>query len=196
MIDTEEVKLFFDELAPMWDAHMIIDDEIVATIMNNAGVREGASVLDVASGTGVLIPYYLARGVSSITAIDLSPRMTEIAEAKFADMPDVKVLCGDVETFYPDEGFDSIVVYNAFPHFPDPDRLIRHLTGLLKPGGFLTIAHGMSRDAVNAHHGPRCRGVTNGLMAAEELSSIFVKYLDVTTVISNDRMYQVAGRLV
>lgn len=35
--------------------------------------------------------------------------------------------------------------------------------------------------------------VSNGLMEAKDLSDIFSKYLQVTTVISNDEMYQVVG---
>jgi len=87
------------------------------------------------------------------------------------------------------------VVYNAFPHFPDPERLIKNLSGLLKPGGTLTVAHGMSREKIDAHHHGSAHHVSNGLMTAEDLASIFKEYLTVTTMISNDRMYQVVGQL-
>ncbi|MBR5732708.1 MAG: class I SAM-dependent methyltransferase, partial [Lachnospiraceae bacterium] len=93
----------------------------------------------------------------------------------------------------PDTLFDRILVYNAFPHFPDGDRLIAHLTTLLAPGGTLSVAHGMSRDAINAHHSGRAKAVSVGLMSETELAEIFSKYLKVTTVISNSEMYQVAG---
>ena len=64
----------------------------------------------------------------------------------------------------------------------------------MKPGGTLTVAHGMSREKIDAHHrGTACR-VSNGLMSAEELSAIFAGHLTVSTVISDDRMYQVTGR--
>ena len=39
-----------------------------------------------------------------------------------------------------------IVVYNAFPHFPEPARLIKRLCSLLKEGGYLeTDANGFLR---------------------------------------------------
>ena len=195
MIETKEVIAFFDRLAPGWDAELIRNDEIISTILYNATVIEGKDVLDVACGTGVLIPDYLKRDVASVTGIDISPKMAEIARAKFSQ-PEVTILCGDVETADFGKQFDCIVVYNAFPHFPDPERLIRTLSGLLKPGGTLTVAHGMSREKIDAHHHGAASHVSNGLMPVEQLAAIFEKYLTVTTTISNDRMYQVVGKKV
>ena len=195
MIETKEVIEFFDRLAPQWDADMVRNDAIINTILDNAAVTEGKDVLDVACGTGVLIPDYLKRDVASVTGIDISPKMAEIARAKFSQ-PEVTILCGDVETADFGKQFDCIVVYNAFPHFPDPERLIRTLSGLLKPGGTLTVAHGMSREKIDAHHHGTASHVSNGLMPVEQLAAIFEKYLTVTTTISNDRMYQVVGKKV
>ena len=193
MIDSKEVIAFFDRLAPDWDAEMIRSDEIIAAILDKAEVSAGKDVLDVATGTGVLIGDYLARGVASVTGIDISPNMARIAQGKYPQ-ENVKILCGDVERTDFDRLFDCIVVYNAFPHFPDPARLIARLAALLKPGGTLTVAHGMSREKIDArHHGAASR-VSNGLMPAEELSEIFAAHLTVTAVISDDRMYQVVGK--
>ncbi|MBP5325336.1 MAG: class I SAM-dependent methyltransferase, partial [Pseudobutyrivibrio sp.] len=89
--------------------------------------------------------------------------------------------------------FDSIVIYNAFPHFRDADSLIRFLSGNLKMGGRLTVAHGMSREKIDAHHNGHAKDVSNGLMEADKLAELFSKYLEVSTVISDDRMYQVVG---
>ena len=193
MIETKEVVEFFDRLAPGWDAEMVRSDEIIRTILDNAGVTAGKNVLDVACGTGVLIPDYLERNVASVTGIDISPKMAEIARSKFPQ-ESVTILCGDVETAAFDRQFDCVVVYNAFPHFPDPERLIRTLARLLVPGGALTVAHGMSREKIDAHHHGTASHVSNGLMPADDLAVIFGKHLTVTTVISDERMYQVVGK--
>ena len=194
MIDQKDVIAFFDKQAANWDAELIRSDEKIRKILTGAGIGAGSKVLDVACGTGVLIPDYLERGVSSVTAIDISPEMIRIAGNKYPEKGGkVRLLCGDVETTDVGDGYDAIMVYNAFPHFPDPVRLIRHLSGLLRTGGTLTIAHGASRKVIDAHHlGPASK-VSNGLMPAEELAEIFSSFLKVTLVISDDQMYQVTG---
>jgi len=192
-MEKKDIIEFFDRCAPTWDADMIKNDVIIGKILDNAEVGEGMSVLDVACGTGVMFDYYLQRNVASVTGIDIAPEMAKIAAGKYADCPRVRVLCGDVEE-YPFEGlFDRIVVYNAFPHFPKPKRLIKRLAGLLKEGGRLTIAHGMSREAIDGHHSGAASKVSNGLMTADSLKKLFDPHFDVEIVISNSRMYQVSG---
>jgi demethylmenaquinone methyltransferase/2-methoxy-6-polyprenyl-1,4-benzoquinol methylase len=186
----EDIVEFFDRLAPQWDADMIRDDGIINKILDIAGVRTRADVLDVACGTGVLFPDYLARNVGSLTAIDISPEMARIAQSKF---PEVQVVCGDVETANFGKKFDCIVVYNAFPHFPDPENLIKVLSDLLKPGGTLTVAHGMSRAQIDHHHEGTASKVSVGLMHEDALAAIFAKYVTVTEKISDDKMYAVCG---
>ena len=189
-MEKKDIIEFFDQCAPQWDAEMIRDNDIIASILGNAGVKPGVHVLDVACGTGVLFPDYLERGVASVTAIDISPEMAKIAAAKF---PTVKVLCGDVEETKFDRKFDVVMVYNAFPHFPDPARLIAVLSNLVKPGGKLSIAHGMSRAALTHHHSGKASTVSIDLLPADQLAALFAPYFDVDVVISDDRMYQVAG---
>jgi len=105
----------------------------------------------------------------------------------------VQVVCGDVEEAVFDGKFDRIVVYNAFPHFPEPKRLIKTLAGLLKEDGRLTVAHGMSREAIDNHHSGSASKVSNGLMTADSLKKIFDAHFEVEVMISNRQMYQVSG---
>ena len=192
-MEKQAVIDFFDRCAPTWDAEMIKSDVIIGKILDHAEVGAGQDVLDVACGTGVMFPYYLERGVASVTGIDISPEMAKIAAGKYADHSVVQVICGDVEETSFDRKFDRIVVYNAFPHFPKPKRLIKRLAGLLKEGGRLTIAHGASRAAIDNHHSGSASKVSNGLMAADSLKKLFDPYFDVEIMISNSHMYQVSG---
>lgn len=189
-LDKKDVIAFFDGQADHWDADMIRHEDVIAKILDQAGVSPGLRVLDVACGTGVLFPDYEKRGVTDLTAIDISPEMVKIARQKF---PRVTVLCGDVEEARFPEPFDLIMIYNAFPHFPDPERLVKKLAGLLKPGGRLCIAHGMSRQAIDSHHTGSAKKVSVGLMEAGDLASLLGRYFSVDVVISDSRMYQVSG---
>ena len=188
-----DVIEFFDRCAPTWDAEMIKSDAIIGKILDNAEVAAGQDILDVACGTGVMFPYYLERGAASVTGIDISPEMAKIAAGKYADEPKIQVVCGDVEETQFDRKFDRIVVYNAFPHFPKPKRLIKTLAGLLKEDGRLTIAHGASREAIDGHHSGAASKVSNGLMAAVSLKKLFDPHFKVEIMISNRQMYQVSG---
>jgi len=191
----ESVIEFFDRYAPSWDAGMIKSDEKIARILAAAGVTEGSRVLDVACGTGVIIPYYLALGASEIIGVDISPKMAEIAARKFSGQPRVKIVNADVETLEYSKEFTAVVVYNAFPHFPDPEALIAKLVSFLAPGGRLIIAHGMSRLQINGHHKQAASEVSLGLMTIRELSAIMKKYLTVTAKVSNKEVYYCCGEL-
>ena len=192
-MEKKDIIAFFDRCAPFWDADMIKSDRIIGKILDNAEVGPDMDILDVACGTGVLFDYYLERNVASVTGIDIAPKMAEIAQGKYADNPKVEVICGDVEEYAFSRKFDRVVVYNAFPHFPYPKRLIKVLAGLLKEGGRLTVAHGMSREAIDNHHSGAASKVSNGLMTAESLKKIFDAHFTVEVVVSNDYMYQVGG---
>ena len=192
-MDKKDVIAFFDRCAPTWDAEMIKNDTVIEKILDNAEVGPDMDVLDVACGTGVMFDYYLNRGVASVTGIDIAPVMAKIAAEKYSGESRVQVICGDVEEFSFDRKFDRIVVYNAFPHFPYPKRLIKILASLLKEDGRLTVAHGMSREAIDNHHSGSASKVSNGLMSAENLKRIFDAHFHVEVVISNRHMYQVSG---
>ena len=187
--DKKTVIEFFDDFAPRWDNEPIADAEIINTILDNARIVKGVNVLDVACGTGVLFPFYLERNVN-ITAVDLSPEMVKIAKSKF---PQANVICGDAEEISFDTTFDCIMIYNAFPHFPNPQTLIENLSNCLSVGGKLTIAHGMSKKELDEVHKKSAGRVSNILPESEELASLLSPYFYVDITISNDKMYLVTG---
>ena len=188
-----DVIEFFDRCAPNWDADQIPKDAIINRILDNSNVGANLDVLDVACGTGVLFPFYLQRNVRSVTGIDISHEMARLAAEKHRDVENIRVICGDVEETRFDRQFDTVMVYNAFPHFPDPERLIATLASLLKEGGRLTVAHSASREQIDDHHKGPASKVSNGLMYADELKMLFEPFFDVDIMISNQEMYQVSG---
>ena len=189
-MDKKKIIQFFDQCASWWDDDMIRNEDIICKIFDNCEIDQNSKVLDVACGTGVLFEDYLKRNVSSLTGIDISSEMVKVAKSKY---PSIPVLCEDVETMKFDEKFNRIMVYNAFPHFSNPKRLIEHLSSLLSDDGLLSIAHSMSREALLEHH-KRAQDVSIDLLEISELVELFKPYFNIKIAISNDKMYQIVGQ--
>mgnify|MGYP003734298467 CR=1 FL=1 len=192
IMNKQNIIEFFDRLAPNWDDGVHRDDNVINTILDNAGITEKVSVLDVGCGTGVLISDYLKRSAAQVTGIDISEKMIKIAKEKFPD-PRVLFICGDAETIRFGKTFDCCVIYNAFPHFPEPYSLIKNLAASVKQGGKLTIAHGSSRESIDRHHMEHAGSVSLKLMSDDELASLLAPYFDISVNISNSRMQQIVG---
>lgn len=190
----ESVIEFFDRLAPTWDDELEVDPDKISFILDKAGVGPGSKVLDVACGTGVLFPFYAQRDAAQVTAVDISPKMAELAADKTAD-PRFQVICGDIEALTPTEKFDCCVVYNAFPHFPDPERLINRLAGWLRPGGRLTVAHGMGLHDLDHHHAGHAAKVSRKMLSVQALAELFAHRFQVDTALSDEGKYVVSGTL-
>lgn len=191
-MNKQDVIAFFDQCAPSWDANMARNEPVIQKILDNAGIQAGVDVLDVACGTGVLFPDYLQRHVRSITGVDISPEMVRRAKNKFPQ-ENVHILCADIETVHLDQQFDCCMVYNAFPHFPDPGNLIQMLAGYLKRGGRLSVAHGMSREKLDHHHAGAANHVSIHLLSEDALALLMEPYFDIDIIISDAEMYQVSG---
>ena len=189
-MNKETIKEFFDNFASTWDNEPIAEKQILDIILDNADVKENINVLDVACGTGVLFPFYLERNVKSITAVDLSPEMVKIAKSKF---PQADVICGDAENISFQKQFDVIMIYNAFPHFPEPQQVIENLAKYIKDGGRFCIAHGLSKKKLDEIHMKSAGKVSNILPECEELAKLLSPYFNVDITISDNQMYQVSG---
>lgn len=187
----KEIIEFFDAWAPLWDERMVINKEVIQIILNCAGVKAGKDVLDVACGTGVMIPFYQNRNVKSITGIDISPEMVKIAKGKF-EKDGVKFICANAANYDYEKKYDCIIIYNAFPHFDEPDQLMKRLSSCLRPGGTLSVCHGMSREKIIEHH-ENVSHVSHLLPEAEQMKELMGRYLKVSDVISDEKMYLVCG---
>jgi demethylmenaquinone methyltransferase/2-methoxy-6-polyprenyl-1,4-benzoquinol methylase len=190
----EAVATFFDNLAPQWDDNLVIDDVKINFILDIAGVHTGTTVLDVACGTGVLFPYYLSRNISKVTGVDLSHEMVDFALRKAKDQR-IQVFCGDIETIDILGLYDCCVVYNSFPHFSNPTKLIEKLAEWIKPNGRLTVAHSMSMEDLKRCHNGEASKISIELLPIPDLKEIFSKWFDVNVAISDDEKYIVSGSL-
>ena len=195
-MNEKDVIEFFDSVAPNWDAGMIRDDEKIRHILNVAGVCEGCRVLDVATGTGVLIPDYLERNVEKIVAFDISPNMIAVAKQKFQNESKVELQCTGIEGLRWEEPFDCAIIYDAFPHFMDVKGLVERLANVIRPGGRLTIAHDRGIDQLNMHHSGAAKKVSNDMITTGEMAELLEMHFVVDYQQSEEEIYIVSGRRI
>ena len=193
-MDRKEVISFFDSCAESWDADMVKVQWKIDKILDIADITEGKSVLDIACGTGVLIPDYINRKVSRCVGIDISRNMIEIASDKFREHRNISLVCADAECFDFGEKFDCAVIYNAFPHFINHTNLFVNILNHLNENGRITVAHGMSREALIKHHSDRAKKVSSILPEADELAEIMKPFFEVDTKISTNEIYIISGK--
>lgn len=189
-MDKNQIISFFDAAAEKWDSIQERNENAISFILDKGGITEGVKVLDVASGTGVLFPDYIKRG-AQVTGIDISGEMAEKAKAKF---PDIEFIVADAEEYSFSGKYDAVMIYNAFPHFPDPERLIKNLSQVLTAGGRLTIAHGISEEELERCHATVAKDVSLPLPEKEKLGEMMSELFEVDTMISDSEKYIVSGK--
>lgn len=105
-----------------------------------ACAQASGDVLDLAAGTGRDLPQLTARtDVTSVTAIDLSPAMLDLARQR-SDLAEVPVryeVAGAADLPLESEGFDSVVAALAMDVLPDPAAVLSEVARVLRPDGQL-----------------------------------------------------------
>lgn len=153
-------RSFFDKLAPVWD-----DNEIRSTprrinkILDLIGIEKGFRVLDLGTGTGVLLPYLAERvgKKGKITAVDYSEGMLLRAKEKFSGLyPKPEFLNKDFETENLEGEYDRILLYCVYPHLHTPYDTLKWLRSVnLAYGGIIVIAFPNNEEFVNSIHKER-----------------------------------------
>lgn len=145
---------YFNSVADRWDIMCTHDTSRIEKILDLVKIPAGSRILDVGTGTGVLIPFLCSRTGKngSITAIDYAERMVEIARGRHS-FCNVRFIAGDVMNFSFEKGcFDIVICYSMFPHFADKKYAVNRLAGLLSEGGRLAVCHSQSRQEINSIH--------------------------------------------
>ena len=123
-------------------------------IVELAGIRPTDRVLDVATGTGVVVRALAGgpRPGGGIVGVDLSDGMLDKAREKArAAGFDIAFVKTDAEALdLPDKSFDVVLSLFGLMHFPHPDTAVAQMFRVLKPGGRVVIGVGSSpaRDSL------------------------------------------------
>lgn len=105
---------------------------------------QGATVLDVACGTGDLTQAFARAGAGKVIGLDYTPAMLDYARAKSAraggDSAKIQYVHGDAQELpYADHSFDIVSIAFGIRNVADPSKAIREFRRVLRPGGRLVI---------------------------------------------------------
>jgi SAM-dependent methyltransferase len=96
---------------------------------------DASDVLDLGAGTGKLTTRLVERGLG-VVAVDPIPEMLELLSNS---LPDTPALLGTAEDIpLPDDSVDAVLVAQAW-HWFDPERAIKEVARVLRPGGRLGL---------------------------------------------------------
>jgi ubiquinone/menaquinone biosynthesis C-methylase UbiE len=150
-----QLQEYFDQLAPIWDEELTPERlKCLGNIVKELGIKPGYYVLDIGSGTGVLLPFLIAElgGEGKIVALDFSAEMLGQAQAKNFP-PIVSFAQADVLAIpLADNSVDLAICNSVFPHFTDKAKALKEIARVLRNNGRVVICHTMSRAMVNQLH--------------------------------------------
>jgi len=104
-----------------------------------AGTPHGARVLDIGTGPGqLLVALARRRPDLSLTGVDVSAGMIDVAAARLGDRADAVV--GDAGDLpFPDDSFDLVVTSFSLHHWPDVPAAAAEIVRVLRPDGHLGV---------------------------------------------------------
>ena len=166
-------KVFFNQVASGWDEQFVNADlaDFLKTLVPRFNLASGQKVLDLGTGTGVLIPYLVqAVGPSGlIVAVDFAEKMVEICRRKYSGLSNVKIELQNAEELdFPQDYFDAITCFGLFPHIGNKQRALFKMNRVLKRGGKLIIAHALSSHEMKVHHHTVSSAVASDVMPGEK----------------------------
>jgi len=186
---------FFNSVAKNWDNMINVDESKINYLLNKLKIQEDDEILDIGTGTGVLIPFLNERVCTGrIKGVDISEGMLEVAKSKFNHLSNVDFDLVNVEKEELKYQYDKIILYSMYPHLENKTQTISNLVkDSLKEDGILMIAHSDSREFLNNLHRNSDERVHESiLMEINEQKNVFINAgLKVIEAFENDEMYYV-----
>jgi ubiquinone/menaquinone biosynthesis C-methylase UbiE len=165
-----QLQEYFDQLAPAWDKELTPERlGCLVAIIDELGIKHGDNVVDIGSGTGVLVPFLSAKlgSEGKIVALDFSMEMLAQAQAK--DFPPIVGFAQADIIAIPlaNDSMDLAMCNSALPHFSDKGKALKEIARVLRTNGRLVICHTMSRETLNRLHQSIGGMVANDLLPDE-----------------------------
>jgi ubiquinone/menaquinone biosynthesis C-methylase UbiE len=120
--------------------------ERLERIVASGEIVEGAAVLDVGSGTGIMVPLIRKYEPARIYACDLSSAMLGQLSKNYTY---AETILGDVRDLeLPDGSLDVVFVNACYPNIVDKTTAFSNISRMLRPGGRLVISHPLGKSFI------------------------------------------------
>lgn len=162
---------YFDDLAEKWDQGKTPPAAQIRSFIARLQIKTGDTVLDIGTGTGLLIPYIFEYNPAKVVAVDLSARMLQKLSEKYHSRFATKLvpLCSDVHNWnLVDQDAEITICNGVYPHFHDEQLALRQIFRVLKSGGILAINHFNSKEFINSIH----TGIAHKLICQDLLKPV------------------------
>ena len=138
--DEKSIAMFWNKSADTYEeGHQISDKEKWIKILTSfIGENRKISILDIATGTGIIANMLAETGYETVIGTDLSERMMNIAIKHAAEkgLCNVKYCYGNaMELPYEDETFDIVINSRLLWTLTEPEKAVKEWRRVLKKGG-------------------------------------------------------------
>ena len=121
--------------------------ERLKKIVASARIAKGDIVLDVGTGTGILVPLIQEYKPETIFACDLSEVMLAHLQKQY---PYAKTIASDVRDLtMPDQSIDVVFLNACYPNIVDKPRSFEKISRMMKLAGRMVISHPMGRSFID-----------------------------------------------
>lgn len=144
-MNTVSYRNYSGSAAENYQRHFVpaIAEPVSAALLSTAALRQGERVLDVACGTGVVARHAaeLVGPDGTVTGIDLSPDMIDVAEATPAPVaPPIEWHVGDATSLpFPDSSYDVALCQMGLMFIEDRGAAVAEMHRVIAPGGRVVV---------------------------------------------------------
>jgi SAM-dependent methyltransferase len=142
--DLDPTRRFSDRVEDYVRTRPDYPDAAIDWVLSETGLGEGATVVDLGSGTGLLARSFLDRGLS-VVGVEPNQAMRGAGERELARYESFRSVEGRAEaTGLPDRSADLVTAGQAF-HWFEPEPTRRELARILAPGGWVALIWNLRR---------------------------------------------------
>jgi SAM-dependent methyltransferase len=136
--NSREQRASFNDVAALYDEWRPgYPESVYDDVIELAGLRAGAQLLEIGSGTGHATRGFARRGFA-IDCVELGEQMAAIARRNLAEFPAVTITVADFEHWTTEKRYDLVFSASAY-HWLSRETRVQRIAALLRPAGWIAV---------------------------------------------------------